>query len=366
MRWLLPLALLACTESDLDTGSDSGETADTSDTENPFPFDSAPQAPVLVSAAQAPTLTSGQEVILLLNGRPSDANTQYSTNRVEQNRLIGPDVFLYDPAQPGKLFVLGRPDYGALDGYQGQERQKLYSYEAAWHATEGLWAMQLEPTNDEWLLVQWHVESWTIENQIWETSFYGVPVSQDRTDSLYWEDGVDAMDFVGDRLVAGTTSDYSSPQGGQVYAFDMALPPALSPDRPADDPFYMADAPTGPHLTLPDHIEFAGALSAGPTGDFGIMSSRNPLVMPEKENQAYACDFTGMTCSPQAQSITTDDTIEGLAEVGGTLYAISVQGKVSTIDPTTGAATDFDDLSSLFRDVETQIRLRGATRVVIP
>lgn len=379
---LRPLVILgACaaihcvgpTASDADDStSDDTDQVDTDDTDivDLHPFDSAPQAPALLEETAGPSLASGQTVMLIINGRPSDANTAFSTNRVEESRIVGADVFVYDPLQPGKIVAFARPDYGAVDGYQGRERQKLLIYDLAWDPAAGLYAMQLEPYNDEWLLVHWLLDDWSTPGNTFETAFYGVPVHEDHTNSLYWEFGVDGMEFIDGRLLAGSMADYDDDSGGQVYAFDMALPPTYAADQADDDLFYMAESPSSPQLQLPQSMSVAGDLIRTTEGDFLVADASNPNVMADDINQLFSCSFDEpMSCAalPQMITLTGDhQDIEGLSFVEGALYGVTVDGLVLLLDTTTGAATLHDDLSPLFHDLTGEMRFRGATTVVLP
>ncbi len=357
------------TDADSDADSDADTDTDTDTDTGAHPYDSAPQADVLVDGVAAPSLLSGQSVLFFVNGRLSDANTGYATNRIESSRLLGPDSFVYDPAQPGKLLALGRPDYGAVDGYQGRERQKLTVDEVAWHPDHGLYAIHIDPINDEWLLGRWNVEGWDTADQVWSTELWGLPVDDDQQHSLYWEYGIEALEFVDGTLYAGSHVDYTTDDGGELYAFDMALPPTYDPSQPTDDLFYMAEPPSEPLLALPYGIQWAGDLAALPAGPFGVMNASDPSVMADDRNVLYAFDFDAMRYTPAPNTIAlsaADQDVEGLAFIAGVLYGITVDARVLVIDPTTGAATLHDDLGPLFRDLSGQVRVRGATTVVLP
>ncbi len=356
----------ADTDTDTDTDSDT-DTAD--DTAVTHPYDSAPQPSVLVDGVAAPRLVAGQDVLFFVNGRLSDANTGYATNRIEQSRLLGPDCFVYDPAQPGTLLGLGRPDYGDVAGYQGRERQKLTVDEVAWHPDHGLYTIQIDPTNDEWLLGKWAVADWTTPDQRWATELWGVPVDDDEQHSLYWEYGIDALEFLDGRLYAGSHADYTRDDGGELYAFDMALPPTYDPSQPESDRFYMAEAPTAALLALPYGLQFAGDLASTPVGPVATIGASDPAVLSDDVNALYGLDLTAMTYTSTESVIqlsADDQDVEGLATVNGVLYGITVDARVLRIDPATGAATLHDDLGPLFRDRDAQVRVRGATTVSLP
>jgi len=354
-------------DTDADADADSG--ADSGDTGADHPFDSAPQDPYLVDGVEAPALASGAEMLLFVNGRASDATTNHTTNRVEESRILGPEVYLYDPAQPGRLHVLGRPDWGRVDGYQGAERLKMGIYEVAWSPDHGLYSVEIDPYNDEWLLDHWQVEDWT-GGVDFATAVYGVPVDADEHHSLYWEYGIEALEFVDGRLLAGSHADYESDDGGEVYAFDMDLPPAYDPAQPEGDLFYMADAPAGPLFELPHALQFAGDLTQASGVGLAVIDASDSAVIPDDQNQLYACDWSAISCQPVGDAtipLSADDqTIEGLAEIGGVVYGVTVDAQVLALDPATGEASLHDDLGPLFRDREGQVRVRGGTRVVLP
>jgi hypothetical protein len=64
--------------------------------------------------------------------------------------------------------------------------------------------------------------------------------------------------------------------------------------------------------------------------------------------------------------VTVGLDLEGLARVGGRLFAIDVWGRVLELDENDNIVGEHDDLSTLFPDYENSLRVRGATRVIVP
>ena len=150
----------------------------------------------------------------------------------------------------------------------------------------------------------------------------------------------------------------------------MALPPTYDPSQSDDDLFYMAEPPTGPLFELPYALQFAGDLTQAADGGLAVIDASDSSVIPDDQNQLYACDWSVIECGPigdaRVQLSAEDQTIEGLAEIAGAVYGITVDARVLRMDPPTGEASLHDDLGLLFRDREGQVRVRGGTRVLLP
>lgn len=377
LRFAWPLAAILGLFAACGDGSpaDPGGAGGGGGADGSHPYDSAPQAPPLADGVVAPSLSSGDQVIVFANGRLSDVHSAHTVNRIEKSHIVGAEVFVYDPSQPGKLLLLGRPDYGRVDardfvGPNPKERQKLFVTELAFSNEHGLWAIQIEPINDEWLLSRWDLRDFTTPNQLFDVQLWAFPPETDKANTLYWEDRVAGMEFAGGRLFVSTSGDprADQAQGGQLYALDIELPPAYAVHPPPNDDWYMDAVIPGPLLTLPDHHGFGGDLVAENDMLWALGRYENNEAGPSDVNFLLAIDTDASTAQQAEETIQLRShaaDVEVLALIDGTLFGITVEGEVLVIDRESGKASPHDDLGPLFRDLDT-LRIRGGTTVVIP
>lgn len=377
LRFAWPLAAALALSAACGGGSptDPGGAGGGGGADGSHPYDSAPQAPALADGVEAPSLSSGDQVIVFTNSRLSDVHSAHTVNRIEKSHIVGAEVYVYDPSQPGKLLLLGRPDYGRVDardfvGPTPKEKQKLLARELAFTQEHGLWAIQIEPINDEWLLSRWDLRDFTTPNQLFDVQLWAFPPEVDKADTLYWEDRVAGMEFAGGRLFVSTSGDprADQAQGGQLYALDIELPPSYAVHPPPNDDWYMDAVIPGPLLTLPDHQGFSGDLVADGDGLWALGLYESRAAGPSDVNFLLRIDAASSTVHQAQETIRlrdNDTDVEVLALIDDTLYGITVEGEVLAIDRETGRASPHDDLGPLFRDLGT-LRIRGGTTVVIP
>jgi hypothetical protein len=298
------------------------------------------------------------EVIALVNGKLTAAETTYTANAVmEDGTVLGASVFLHDPAT-SELGKLGNLDLGADDLGDGA-LERLAVRDLAWDPDAGLWALGIDAVNDEWLLLRVEVPDWSARNQLLPATSYAFRT----TDPIYWEESVVALAFVGGELVLGTQGDAGG-AGGRLYR--SALPTGWSVD-PAwpDDPEYYADAVlTEVWTTFPDGLGLAG--------DIADTDGEPPLATIRAErSSAGALDENWLwtlgdppAAAGTAFDVVRNQDVEGLAVIDGVPWGVDTEAVTWRADGS--RATPGYDLSAAFTDPDDGIRLRGAARVVLP
>ena len=342
---------------------DSTDSAASVDTAPEHPHDSPPQASSLADGVEPPALESEREYILLVNGRAGDAATDFTTNRVERSLIVGPEVYLYDPTQPGRLHVLGRPVLAAVGDPDADAWLRWVVSEVAWNKEIGLYAIGRDAVRQEWILSRWLVEDWT-GGADFAAEHFAIQPGEDRHHHLYWETDIEALAFVQSILYAGTVCDYDNGQGGELFALPETWPPALD-----EGGWYMAEATRPALAQLPTNIQFAGDLIDTSGGGFAALDANNIGVMEPDRNMVARVIWDQLKFDEMDKRIELrgdNQDIEGLAEIAGEVYAVTVDGWVLALNTVIGGAEERDDLAPLFRDRESQIRLRGAARVYLP
>lgn len=302
--------------------------------------------------------TLAGEVIALVNGKLTAAETQYTANAVmEDGTVLGASVFLHDP-DTTELVKLGNLDLGVDDLGDGA-LERLTVRDLAWDPDAGLWALGIDGVNDEWLLLHVDVPDWAARNQLLPTISYAFRT----TDPIYWEESVSALAFVDGELVLGTQGDAGG-AGGRLYRSAVPTGWSVEPAWP-DDPEYYADAVlTEPWASFPDGLGLAG--------DIADTDGEPPLATVRAErSSAGALDenwLWTLSDAPTAAGTTFDvvrnQDVEGLAVIDGVPWGVDTEAVTWRADA--ARATRGADLSAAFTDPDDGIRLRGAARVVLP
>jgi hypothetical protein len=341
-----------------------------------------------------PTHELSGELILFVNSRLSDESASFQSHLplATPGTYLGNALYLYDPkrecddggnacrvASIGNLLLDER--LGAISVTDNSLR-KFVVVDLAWHQERGLWAATFDTFNDEWSISALHVEDWTRTNNRIAVDRWVVqpgPAESPSTDPCYWFEHVSGLGFAGDELLLGVRGLGSKGliNDGSLFRIDtevFAQGHCVAPSDVTQDPHYYACAPVCEQwCSFGARVGVAGDVieDRDGVGASAWLRSEDANVMPLGRTELSTCvaPEPGDVAAAEPDNVFLDDTvrgdeIEGLARVGGTLYGLSVLGKVYEIDETTRVVTQIDDLSGLF---PTQgLRLRGATEVVIP
>jgi hypothetical protein len=337
------------------------------------------------------------ELMLLVNTKPTDGGANFTANFPldAEGRYVGNALYLYDPSRPcadgGCLAKLGNLWLDEKMGPISMGDQSLLRFvvrDLAWHPEKGLWGLSYDPLNDEWGLVSLGVPDWTrADNRIESVRYafrYG-DVQDPTTDACYWRQSMNGLEFVGDSLFAASAGKPGNglDARGALFLLDPAFLAAprhcvLPSDISQDPMYYACDPICSVHALFEEKVGVAGDMAAGPDGDVlalvrGEMSTSLPAGRHELMRvPATGTDVEATSYGPFIDDIPAGLDIEGMARVGGTLYAVGIGGTVYKITEPTAEAPGawrfevHDELGPLFTDPARSLRIRGATAVVVP
>ncbi len=335
------------------------------------------------------------ELMLLVNGRLSNADALYQSNRPLDvpGTFEGPSLYLYDPARTcddgGSACRLATLGHLRLDERLGQvsvddgSLAKLTLRELAWSPTQGLYAVTYDVQNDEWGVARLDVPSLRqTDQEIGVERFVILPgdATSPATDPCYWQEGVSGLEFWGDALYLGVRGLGGSgiPTNGAVFRVDLSVLAqghcVYDNDVSQDPDYYACDVLCLPWAEFPPQLGIAGDLAPSADDDalLGVVRAESAAIMPLDEQAIYrmeAPDGPGpsepVPTGTFASGIALGIDIEGLVRVGGRLYGIDVLGKVYAFDEDAQSVVEHDDLGPSFPDYELALRVRGATRVVV-
>lgn len=336
------------------------------------------------------------ELMLFVNGRLSNADALYQNNLplAVEGTFIGPSLWLYDPSREcddgGNACRLAELGHLRLDESLGQisvqdgSLAKFTLRDLAWSPTAGLWAVSFDVKNDEWGLTRLEVADWTTtEGEIGVERFAILPgdAASPSTDPCYWQEGVSALEFLGDELFLGVRGMGGSgiPSNGAVYrvALDVLAQGhcVFANDFTQDPEYYACGVLCTPWAEFQPQLGIAGDLA--PDADeaelLGMVRAESDAIMPLDRQDLYRIPAPAdgqdvsepVSTGISAEGIVPGVDMDGLVRLDGVLYGIDVLGKVYRFDEDAGTVTEHDDLGVRFPDYELSLRVRGATRVVV-
>lgn len=306
------------------------------------------------------------EVLLFMNGKPSDPVSGYTTNsRDADGNFVGSAVFLYDPARKGHVVKLGNVLFGP-DPAEEEGFQRIAFRNIAYHPEHGLWGLTIEPANDEWRLTRIDVPDFHAHRQLLPQVSYALRT----TDAAYWEDDLVGLGFVGDRLFLGGRGDEATGSpGGPLYLTDVPAAHAEDPAYPGDLDFYADHDLTTLWSRFPANLGVAGDICEGEGGELlALGRSEQRAVAPLDINRLFSSpiDAPALDALDLDLPVVRNDDFTGLARVNGVLYAIDVNAKVYALDEAEGGVVLHDDLREVFSDPDNGVRIRGAAAVELP
>ncbi len=301
-------------------------------------------------------LPTGDERLLLINGKLSSAESNYTlNNRDPDGDWIGSSLYLYDPAAPGELRRLGWLWFGPDDDLHDWET--MIAREIAVAPDGTVWAVLIDQgTDDEWLLARVDVPDLAgVDQELAVTTW-----AFSATDSVYTAADLTGAGFDADgALVLGSPADGAFP--GARYTLG-PLPP--TPDA---DPYYAAPGLVVATDDLTGNLGVAGDISAhGTVADaatFALVRSGTDFTT----NGLYLLDTDTIVGGGTARA--ADQPLTTLASVNGALVAVGFEGDVWQVDPDAGTFTRVDDLGPALPDDDRgqpTRRLRGGATVRIP
>ncbi|MFO7563533.1 MAG: hypothetical protein R6X02_12880 [Enhygromyxa sp.] len=342
----------------------------------------------------APTHELSGELILFVNARLSDPSSSFQSHLPldEPGTFLGNALYLYDPtrecddggsgcrlAKLGNLVLDER--LGAISVADNSLR-KFVARDIAWHPSQGLWAATFDSLNDEWSVSRLGVDDWTRTDNMIEVERWVIPpgpAESPSTDPCYWFEAVSGLGFADDELLIGVRGAGSKGliTEGSLLRVDTSVfeqGHCVHPSDVSQDPLYYAcDVICEQWCSFGGKVGVAGDVIAEREGlgASAWLRSEDNSVMDLGRNELSSCAAPepGEVASAEPDNVYLEgvvrgDEIDGLARVGGTLYGLSVLGKVYEIDEATRTVTQIDDLAGLFPD--QGLRLRGATEVVLP
>ncbi len=311
------------------------------------------------------------EVIALVNGKLTDANTAYTANaELEDGTILAASVFLHDPDAidgegAGALVKLGNLDLGIDDLGDGALARAAVR-EIAWDPDAGLWALAIDAVNDEWQL--WHVEvpDWGAVDQRLPATVYAFRT----TDPIYWEPAVTGMAFVDGQLVLGTQADAGG-AGGRLYRSALPTGWSVDPAWPDDETYYADAVLTELWTAFPEGLGVAGDLSDGETteGD-AVVAVRAERSSAGALDENWLWSLGGLDGQEAGAPlgvmfpVVRNQDIEGVAVIDGVPWGVDTEGVLWRGEGSEAARGA--ELAGAFTDPDNGIRLRGAARVVLP
>ncbi len=302
-------------------------------------------------------LPTGAEKLLLLNGKLSSAESNYTLNtRDGGGDWIGSSLYVYDPAAPGTLRRLGWLWYGPDDGVHDWETMTAREVAVAPDGT--VWVVLIDQgTDDEWLLARVDVPDLAGTDQELPVTAWAVNAA----DAALYE----AIDLTG----AGWDPDARDGAGALRLGTpaEGAFPGAILtvgplPPTPDEDPYYAAAG------LLVETAELTGNL--GVAGDIARQGGNVALVRSGTDfttNTLYDLDAAALVGEGTARD--PAEPLTALASVNGALVAVGFEGDVWRVDPDTGAFTQVDDLAPALPDDDRgqpTRRFRGGATVSLP
>ena len=377
------LATTACVDLELPPATD-GETGGDSDTTDGCDTDEC--AP--------PTHELSGELILFVNARLSDEASAFQSHLplAEDGTFVGNALYLYDPNREcedgGNACRLTTIGNLALDERLGDisvsdnSLRKFVVRDLAWHAERGLWAATFDSLNDEWSISTLTVDDWSRTDNLIGVERWVIPpgpAESPSTDPCYWFESVSGLGFAGDELLLGVRGAGSKGlvTDGSLLRVDTEVfeqGHCVHPSDVSQDPdYYACDVVCEQWCSFGSKVGVAGDVIAQREGDGASawLRSEDESVMALARNELSSCapPEPGEITLAEPDNVYIDDVvrgdeIDGLARIDGTLYGLSVLGKVYEIDEVARIVTEVDDLAGLFPD--QGLRLRGAAEVVVP
>jgi len=333
------------------------------------------------------------ELMLIVNTKLTDSASNFTINFPidGEGRYVGNALYLYDPTKEcdgegclAKVGNLWLDDTMGPISVGDDSLRRFAIRDLAWHPERGLWGLSYDPLNDEWGLATLKVPDWRSgENRV-ETVRYAFkygPVDDEATDACYWRQSMTGLEFVGDRLYAGSAGKPGNglDARGAVFAIadEFVGEPThcVLPSDVSEDPLYYAcEAICATWTTFEEKIGVAGDMIDGPDGMLALVRGEDSDTLPAGDNALYSVPLDGMNRPPEAygpvvEGIATGFDIEGLARVQGVLYGITTGGTVYKFtEPSEGSSWSVDvhaELGPLFTAPELSMRIRGATGIVV-
>lgn len=338
----LLLLAVACTDinqddlllpRDTDTDTAAPDTDDTGDT-------------------GGPALPTGPDRLLLLNGKLSSAEANYTLNaRDEDGDWLGSNLYVYDPAEPGALRHLGWLWFGPDDGLHDWET--MIAREVAVAPDGTVWAVLIDQgAEDEWLLARVDVPDLTGVDQ----ELVVTPWAIHPDDAAY-----EAADLTGAGFDADGSLHLGTPADGAFPGYRYTLGPF--PPAADADPYYAAAG------LVTNTGEFTGNL--GVAGDIALHDGAlYALVRSGADfgtNALY--DLGAGTIVGEGIERDADAPFTALATLNGALVAVGTDGDVWSVDPATGAFTRVDDVAAALPEDDrgqSTRRLRGGATLRLP
>ena len=297
-------------------------------------------------------LPAGPEQLLLLNGKLSSIEANYTLNaRDDDGAWIGSSLYLYDPATPGALRRLGWLWYGPDDGLHDWETMTAREVAVAPDGT--VWVVLIDQgTDDEWLLARVDVPDLAAVDQ-------ALPVTPW---AVHPEDGAyDAVDFTGAGFGADGALRLATPADGAFPGDVYTVGPL--PPTPDVDPYYAASGLVETAAeAFPDNLGCAGDVALHAGRAYAVARSGTDFGTNRLLELGAAPVGAGLTREPDAP-------LTALASLNGALVAVGIDGDIWEVDPGSGAFTAVDTVAAALPDDDRgqpTRRLRGGATVRLP
>jgi hypothetical protein len=255
----------------------------------------------------------------------------------------------------------------------------------AWSPERGLWAVTFDTKNDEWGIGALDIPDWGVsDNWIGVDRWVikpGDPLSPS-TDPCYWQEGVSGLGFLGDDLLLGVRGIGGSgiPNNGMIFRVALEVIEeqghCVFPNDISQDPeYYACDVLCEPWAQFQPQVGVSGDVEPNLAGTaaLAVVRGESEDVMPMDRQVVFSANppMTGGVSTPQelgvyAEGIPQGLDVEGLAWIGDRLFGVDVWGKVYEFDLDEQIVYEHDDLSGLFDNYVEALKIRGATKVVLP
>lgn len=336
------------------------------------------------------------EVMLIINSRLPNPDTLYQTNipTGDEGVFVGPDVFLYDPLRSCddgthdcrvvKLGHLLLDERLGVESVEDGSLGKLTLRDLAWSEDRGLWGISYDSQNDEWGLAELDVTDWygtnlDIAMERWVLK-PGDPAAAD-TDPCYWQESVSGLAFAGEHLLVGVrgAGGVGIAANGGIYSVDFATLEdghcIYQNDPSQDDHYYACASVCVPWAQYPELIGVAGDMEVDGSGQtvYAVTRSESEALLPLDRQALFEVPMHMLGDVPEpvdtqlfVEPVAPGLDIEGLARIGDRMFGVDVLGRVYEFDFESRTVQEHDDIADLLASSTDALKVRGATRVVLP
>jgi len=295
----------------------------------------------------APTF-EGPERVLIVNGKLSNPDTNYTTNRKDGDNWVGSELFVWDPADPEALRTLGRLDFGPDNPEYDWERMVVR--EVANRGDE-IWVVMIDQgTNDEWTLGLVDVPDLSGVDQLLPVTPWVINPADTLVYSL---DDILGASFDGDFMLLGSPANGAFP--GEMIQVG---PFPLSYEDP-DNPYYATPGLASPDTSFPENYGVAGDIA------FDI----DPWAVLRPGNDFSVNRLWDGSNLLAVQDVVPSEPYTALGWANSGLFAVSIEGDVALVNPESGVFSTYADLRPLLPPDDlgqSTRRLRGAATMVMP